>query len=54
MWKSNIVEEKPEAVDYLDISNVDFSTNVELDEQGNEVTPSGFNIFRDSLKATSD
>jgi hypothetical protein len=54
LWKSNIVEEKPESVDYLDISNEDFSTHVELDEQGNEVTPSGFNIFRDSLKATSD
>jgi hypothetical protein len=54
MWKSNIVEEKPESIDYLDISNVDFSNNVELDDHGNEVTPSSFNIFRDSLKVTSD
>jgi hypothetical protein len=38
--------------DYLDISNEDLSKYKTVDIQGNEITPSTYNIFKDSMKKT--
>ena len=54
LWKHSISEEKVEHKDYLDVGNEDFSNYVEFDDFGNEVSPSGFNIFRDNLKEMSN
>ena len=50
-WRQNIKVERKEK-DYLDVSNENFSNYKTVDVQGNEITPSTFNIFRDSFKDT--
>jgi hypothetical protein len=50
-WRQNIIPARNNR-DYLDVSNENFSTYKTIDIQGNEVSPSTFNIFRDSFKKT--
>ena len=50
LWKSNITYEGRKKKDFLDVSNEDFSKYETVDIMGNRVTPSTFNIFRDSLR----
>jgi hypothetical protein len=53
IWKDNIKKGPRRKKDFLDIRNEDFSENVTVDLTGHEITPSSFNILRDSLKETS-
>lgn len=50
-WRQNIIEDRKNH-DYLDVSKEDFSNYKTVDVEGNEITPSTFNIFRDSFKET--
>jgi len=50
LWKSNITFTPRQKKDWLDVSNEDFSKYETVDIMGNRVTPSTFNIFRDSLR----
>lgn len=50
-WRQNIIPKRNDR-DYLDVSNENFANYKTVDIQGNEVTPSTFNIFRDSFKKT--
>lgn len=52
LWKNNIKQGPRKRVDYLNISNEDFSKYKVKGFDGKEVTPSTFNIFRDSLSLT--
>lgn len=54
MWKYNILRTERKNIDYLDVSNEDFSKNYSRNFQGDEIIPSTFNIFRDSLKQHSN
>lgn len=49
LWKNRIKSGKRENKDWLDVSQEDFSKYKTKDINGNEVSPSTFNIFRDSL-----
>jgi hypothetical protein len=50
LWRNNITFKKREKKDFLDVSAEDFSANLSVDIYGNKIQPSGFNIFRDSLR----
>lgn len=52
LWKNNITFEPRKKKDVLDVTNEDFSQYETTDIMGNRVTPSNFNIFRDSLRET--
>jgi len=54
MWKHNITHNKRGQKDFLDTAQEDFSQNLSRDINGEIITPSNFNIFRDSLRTTSD
>lgn len=54
MWKNNIKEGRRQKRDFLDISAEDFSKNESVDINGKKITPSTFNIFRDSLREHSE
>lgn len=41
-------------IDYLNVAEEDFSRNRTTNVEGFDITPSSFNIMRDSLKKTSD
>ena len=53
-WKNNIKHGMREKKDFLDTTNEDFGKHKSLGIDGKEFTPSSFNIFRDSLRKTSD
>ena len=53
LWKQNIKKGPRVHKDFLDITNEDFSMHVSHDVEGKAITPSNFNIFRDSLKNAS-
>ena len=50
MWKYNIKQGPRLKKDFLDTTNEDFSQNKSKGIDGNEITPSTYNIMRDSLK----
>ena len=50
-WRQNIAPTRSNR-DYLDVSNENFTNYKTVDVEGNEVTPSTYNIFRDSMKKT--
>jgi len=50
-WRQNLAPNRNNK-DYLDVSNENFSNYKTVDIEGNEITPSTFNIFRDSFKKT--
>lgn len=54
VWKRNVTKGTRNARDFLDTSNEDFAKNFTQSINGNMITPSNFNIFRDSLKNHSD
>lgn len=54
LWKKNITTGHRTHKDYLDVSSEDFTKNKSVSIEGKEVTPSNFNIFRDSLRITSE
>jgi len=54
MWKHNIKAGQRRHKDFLDTSTEDFSQNKSRGIDGQEITPSSFNIFRDSLRDASD
>lgn len=54
IWKYNIKKGPRGKSDFLDTSKEDFSQNKSKNVQGEEVTPSSFNIFRDSLRKVSE
>ena len=54
MWKNNIKKGKRLRKDFLDTASEDFSMNKTRGIDGKEVTPSSFNIFRDSLRKASE
>ena len=54
MWKHNIKAGQRRHKDFLDTSAEDFSQNKSRGFDGQEITPSSFNIFRDSLRDASD
>ncbi len=54
LWKKNITHTPRAHKDYLDVSKEDFSQHKTLSIDGKEITPSNFNIFRDSLRQTSE
>ena len=54
MWKANIKEGPRARRDFLDASSEDFSLNTTKSVEGKEITPSSFNIFRDSLRKASE
>ena len=54
MWKDNIKKGPRRNKDFLDVRNEDFSENRSVNLAGDYITPSNFNVLRDSLKATSD
>lgn len=53
LWKNNIKYGERKRQDYLDISEEDFSQHLITNNQGMQVNPSTFNIFRDSLRHTA-
>jgi hypothetical protein len=53
-WKNNITHQKREKKDFLDTSNEDFGKHKSVGIDGKEFVPSSFNIFRDSLRKTSE
>ena len=53
LWKKNVTTAPRQRKDYLDISQEDFTKNTSMSIDGREITPSNFNIFRDSLRETS-
>lgn len=54
MWKSNIKKGPRVKKDFLDTSTEDFSLNKSKGITGADITPSSFNIFRDSLRKASE
>lgn len=54
MWKDNIKKGPRRGKDFLDVRNEDFSENKSMSLAGDYITPSNFNVLRDSLKVTSD
>lgn len=54
IWKKNITTGPRQHRDYLDVTNEDFTKNTSLSIDGREITPSNFNIFRDSLRLNSE
>lgn len=54
LWKKNIKHTPRNNKDYLDVSKEDFSLHKTVSIDGKEITPSNFNIFRDSLRFTSE
>lgn len=54
MWKNNIKPGMRKRNDFLDTSAEDFSMNKTRTIDGKEITPSSFNIFRDSLREASE
>jgi hypothetical protein len=50
LWKKNVISGPRRNKDYLDVANEDFTKNKTLSIDGREITPSNFNIFRDSLR----
>lgn len=54
MWKDNIKKGPRRKKDFLDVRNEDFSENRSVNVAGDYITPSNFNVLRDSLKVTSD
>lgn len=53
LWKNQVKEGVRVKRDFLDTSKEDFSKNKSKGINGQEITPSSFNIFRDSLKKNS-
>jgi len=53
LWKNNIKSGRVDK-DFLDTSKEDFSQNKTKGLDGEEVIPSSFNIFRDSMRKTSE
>ena len=53
LWKKNVTS-GPRNKDYLDVTQEDFTKNKTVSIDGREITPSNFNIFRDSLRFTSE
>ena len=49
LWKNNITFTQRKHIDFLDVSNEDFSKYETTDLMGKKCAPSTFNIFRDSL-----
>jgi len=54
IWKYSIKKGPRKKSDFLDTSKEDFSQNISKGITGEEITPSSFNIFRDSLRKTSE
>ena len=54
IWKDNIKQGSREHKDFLDTTNEDFRNNKSKGVDGQEITPSSFNIFKDSLRAHSE
>ena len=53
LWKNNIKYGPRVRKDWLDVSNEDFSLQRTHNIEGKIITPSNFNIFRDSLRTAS-
>lgn len=53
LWKNNIKKGPRTHTDWLDVSTEDFTKHVSHDVMGQAITPSTFNVFRDSLKNAS-
>ena len=53
LWKQNIKQGPRIRRDFLDTSQEDFTQNKSKNIEGNEITPSSFNIARDSLRVAS-
>ena len=53
LWKTNIRDGPRSKQDFLDVSKEDFSMNKTVGIDGKEITPSSFNVMRDSLADTS-
>jgi len=54
MWKNNIKAGERQNTDFLDTTNEDFAQNKSKGINGQDITPSSFNIFRDSLRQASE
>ncbi|CDW76833.1 UNKNOWN [Stylonychia lemnae] len=54
LWKKHVIFRARQKKDVLDITNEDFSKNKSFAEDGRIITPSNFNIFRDSLRQASE
>ena len=54
LWKKNVTSGPRRNKDYLDVTQEDFTKNKTVSIDGREITPSNFNIFRDSLRFTSE
>ena len=54
MWKHNVKAGRRQHKDFLDTTNEDFAQNKSRSIDGQEITPSSFNIFRDSLRHASE
>lgn len=54
LWKDNIKKGPRRKKDFLDVRNEDFSENRSVSLGGDYITPSNFNILKDSLRATSE
>jgi hypothetical protein len=54
LWKKNVITGPRRNKDYLDVTQEDFTKNKTLSIDGREITPSNFNIFRDSLRLNSE
>jgi len=54
LWKKNVTRGPRKNKDYLDVTQEDFTKNKTVSIDGREITPSNFNIFRDSLRFTSE
>jgi len=54
LWKNNISFAPRQNKNWLDITDVDFSLQQTTSISGTKEAPSTFNIFRDSLKMTSE
>jgi len=54
MWKSNVKDGERKNQDFLNTANEDFNRNTSRGIDGQEIIPSTFNIFRDSLRHTSE
>lgn len=54
LWKNNIKKGPRVHKDFLDTNNEDFTNFKSKGIDGEEFVPSSFNIFRDSLRQTSE
>mgnify|MGYP006893249310 CR=1 FL=1 len=54
LWKNNIMQGARAHKDFLNTQEEDFAKNISKGYDGQDVVPSSFNIFRDSLRSASE